>query len=48
MLNKVILMGRITHEPELKASPSGISVLTFSLAVERNYARQGPAEDPAD
>ncbi len=41
MLNKVILMGRITHEPELKASPSGASVLTFSLAVERNYARQG-------
>ena len=41
MLNKVILMGRITHEPELKASQSGISVLTFSLAVERNYARQG-------
>lgn len=41
MLNKVILMGRITHEPELKASTSGVSVLTFSLAVERNYARQG-------
>lgn len=41
MLNKVILMGRITHEPELKASLSGISVLTFSLAVERNYSRQG-------
>ena len=41
MLNKVILMGRITHEPELKASSSGISVLTFSLAVERNYSRQG-------
>lgn len=41
MLNKVILMGRLTHEPELKASQSGISVLTFSLAVERSYARQG-------
>lgn len=41
MLNKVILMGRMTHEPELKASTSGVSVLTFSLAVERNFARQG-------
>lgn len=37
MLNKAILMGRLTADPELKQTPSGISVATFSLAVNRNY-----------
>lgn len=41
MLNKVILMGRLTRNPELKTTPSGVSVVTFSLAVERNFAKQG-------
>lgn len=41
MLNKVILMGRLTHTPELKSSSSGLPVLSFSLAVERNYAPKG-------
>ena len=41
MLNRVILMGRITHNLELKQTPSGVSVLSFNLAVERNYAPQG-------
>ncbi len=41
MLNRVILMGRITHELELKQTPSGVSVLSFSIAVDRNYAKQG-------
>ena len=41
MLNKVILMGRITHHLELKQTPNGISVLTFSLVVERQYSKKG-------
>lgn len=41
MLNRVILMGRITHDLELKQIPNGTSVLSFSIAVERNYAKQG-------
>lgn len=41
MLNRVILMGRITHDLELKQTPSGVSVLTFSVAVERSYSKQG-------
>lgn len=41
MLNNVVLMGRITHEPELKQTTSGVKVLRFSLAVERNYAAKG-------
>ncbi len=41
MLNRVILMGRITHDLELKQTPSGVSVLSFSIAVERSFAKQG-------
>lgn len=41
MLNRVILMGRITHDLELKQTPNGVSVLSFSIAVERSFARQG-------
>lgn len=40
-MNKVILMGRLTADPELKTTPSGISVTSFSLAVDRKYAKQG-------
>lgn len=41
MLNKVILMGRITHDLELKQTQSGNAVLSFTVAVERSYAPQG-------
>lgn len=41
MLNSVNLIGRLTADPELKTTPGGISVATFCLAVERNYAPQG-------
>ena len=40
-MNKVILMGRLTSDPELKTTPNGISVTSFSLAVDRNYVKQG-------
>lgn len=41
MLNKVILMGRLTREPEIRSTPQGISTCSFSLAVDRNFVRQG-------
>ncbi len=41
MLNTVILMGRLTRDPELRQTPQGVSVASFTLAVDRNYARQG-------
>lgn len=41
MLNRVILMGRITQNLELKTTASGISVTSFSIAVDRNYVKQG-------
>lgn len=37
MLNKVILQGRLTAEPELKATQTGVSVCSFTLAVDRSY-----------
>ena len=41
MLNRVILMGRITQDLELKTTASGISVTSFSIAVDRTYVKQG-------
>ena len=37
-LNKVVLAGRLTGDPELKQTASGISVLSFTLAVNRRFA----------
>lgn len=39
MLNNVVLMGRLTKDPELKQTPQGVSVANFTLAVERNYSK---------
>lgn len=36
--NKVILMGRLTADPELKQTPSGAAVTTFTLAVDRRFS----------
>ena len=36
-LNKVILGGRMCADPELKMTPSGISVTSFSIAVNRSH-----------
>ena len=41
MLNKVILIGRLTKDPELKYTPSNVAVTSFTLAVDRKFARQG-------
>lgn len=41
MLNSVTLMGRLTRNPELRQTNSGVSVASFSLAVERDFAPNG-------
>ena len=41
MLNHVVLMGRLTRDPELKQTGSGVNVARFSLAVERDFKSQG-------
>jgi single-strand DNA-binding protein len=48
MLNRIILMGRLTADPELKQTPNGISVTTFTVAVDRNYQAKGAAERQTD
>lgn len=37
MLNRSILVGRLTKDPDLRYTPSGVAVATFTLAVNRNY-----------
>jgi single-strand DNA-binding protein len=46
--NKVIIGGRITADPELKNTPSGISVTSFTIAVNRGYKSKNGEETPAD
>lgn len=41
MLNKVILMGRLTADPELRQTPSGVSTCQITVACERNFVSQG-------
>lgn len=41
MINVVALMGRMTYEPELRTTPSGVSVIRFQVACDRNYQRSG-------
>lgn len=40
-MNKVILLGRLTKDPELKVTPSGVNVCSFSIAVNRRFAKEG-------
>ena len=40
-LNKVVLAGRMTADPELKQTANGVSVLTFTIAVNRSYVSKG-------
>ena len=38
MINRAILMGRLTADPELRQTPSGTAVCTFTVAVERRFS----------
>ena len=40
MLNKIVLMGRLTRDPELRRTQSGTAVASFTLAVDRDYKAQ--------
>lgn len=45
MLNKVVLIGRLTKDPDLRYTQSGVAVATFFLAVNRNFTNsQGERE----
>lgn len=40
MLNRVILIGRLTKDPELRYTPAGVAVTQFTLAVDRPFSNQ--------
>ena len=44
-MNKFIGIGRLTKEPELRATASGVSVCTFTLAVDRRSTQEGQQAD---
>ena len=41
MINNTVLMGRLTADPELRSTPSGVSVVTITVAVDRGYVKKG-------
>lgn len=41
MLNKIVLMGRLTRDPELRRTNSGTAVASFAIAVDRDFKGQG-------
>ena len=41
MLNRIVIMGRLTRDPELRTTQSGISVTSFSLACDRDFKSEG-------
>ncbi len=48
MLNRIILMGRIANDLDLKQTPGGVSVLSFAIAVDRNYQPKEASEKQTD
>ena len=48
MLNRIVLMGRLVADPELRQTPNGIFVASFRIAVDRNYQQKDTGEREAD
>lgn len=47
MLNRTVLVGRMTKDPEMRVTPSGVTVTTFTLAVKRTF-KNANGETEAD
>lgn len=48
MLNRVVLMGRLTRDPELRRTGAGIAVTSFTLAVDRDFAPKDGSDRETD
>ncbi len=48
MLNHIVIMGRLTRDPELRRTQSGTPVVTFTLAVDRDFASREGGERQTD
>lgn len=47
-LNKIMLLGRLTRDPELKFTNSGLAVCSFSIAVNRTFSKKNEGDSQAD
>ena len=45
MLNNIVVMGRLTRDPELRRTSSGVAVASFTLACERDFAAKGETRE---
>ncbi len=48
MLNRIIIMGRLVRDPELRTTQSGIAVTSFTLAVDRDFKSRDNSEKSTD
>ena len=48
MLNHIVIMGRLTRDPELRRTGSGVAVASFSLAVDRDFGKNENGERETD
>lgn len=48
MLNHIVIMGRLTREPELRTTQSGVNVASFSVAVDRDFGGRDGGERQTD
>ena len=48
MLNHIVLMGRLTRDPELRRTGTGIAVASFSIAVDRDFGSKETCEKETD
>ena len=48
MLNYITVMGRLTHDPELRRTPAGVPVASFSIACDRNFKDKATGERTTD
>jgi len=47
-MNQIVIMGRLTRDPELRHTPNGVAVASFSLAVDRGYTPKDGSERQTD
>ena len=48
MLNRILLMGRLTRDPELRHTQTGTAVASFTLAVDRDFKDKNTGEKATD
>ena len=48
MLNHIVIMGRLTRDPELRSTQSGVSVASFTVAVDRDFGGRDGGEKQTD